>query len=179
MNLDLGGLAVGGREAIVLLIVGIAAYMVFVLLRMRRLRGREDAAASPALPAEPGVAGTSADAPQIPGDSAPEPEPAGAAAAWEEAPEQLARGEAPAGQEGAVVLLREEVDALRSELAALRRELHAEIAHMRASQTVSPLYNDAMQMATAGHDPAAIAEHCGISRAEADLVVALVHGQRS
>ena len=55
--------------------------------------------------------------------------------------------------------------ALRGELAALRRDLHAEIAHMRAAQTVSPLLNDAMQMANAGHTAAsAIAERCGISR---------------
>jgi hypothetical protein len=44
---------------------------------------------------------------------------------------------------------------------------------MRASQTVSPIYGDAMQMAAAGYDPAMIAERCGIARAEAELVVAL------
>jgi hypothetical protein len=34
-----------------------------------------------------------------------------------------------------------------------------------------------MQLAVSGYDPAAIAERCGIARAEADLVVALAKSQ--
>ena len=52
-----------------------------------------------------------------------------------------------------------------------------DLAHMRAGQTVSPIYGDAMQMAVSGYDPAAIAERCGIARAEAELVVALAKSQ--
>jgi hypothetical protein len=55
--------------------------------------------------------------------------------------------------------------------------MHQELAHLRAGQTVSPIYGDAMQMAVSGYDPAAIAERCGIARAEAELVVALAKSQ--
>jgi hypothetical protein len=77
--------------------------------------------------------------------------------------------------------LREEVDALRGALSALREEVmtlredfQQENQAARAAQNVSPLYNDAMQMAILGHDALTISERCGISRAEAELVVALV-----
>lgn len=69
-------------------------------------------------------------------------------------------------------------EALRGELASLRDELRQEINMTRASQTVSPIYGDAVQMATLGHDAATIAERCGIARAEAELVVALVQSQK-
>lgn len=168
MNLDLGGVTIGWREAVLGLIVLVAAYMGFVLLRMRRLR--RPVAAAPAEPAAPPPVD---EPPPLP--SVPEP----SAAAWEEPPAQLARPEAAAAVGDEVAQLRDEVDALRGELAALRDELHAEIAHMRAAQTVSPIYSDAMQMATAGHDAVTIAQHCGISRAEAELVVALVTSQQN
>ena len=74
--------------------------------------------------------------------------------------------------------MQDEIDAARGELAALRLELHKELTGVRATQTVSPLYGDAMQMAVAGYDADSIAERCGISRGEADLVVALSVTQR-
>jgi hypothetical protein len=46
-----------------------------------------------------------------------------------------------------------------------------------SAQGASPLYNDAMQMAIQGHDATTIAHHCGIARAEADLVVALARNR--
>ncbi|MDR2165495.1 MAG: DUF2802 domain-containing protein [Zoogloeaceae bacterium] len=79
----------------------------------------------------------------------------------------------------------EEVDALRGALADLREDLvllredfQQEIATARTAQNASPLYNDAMQMAILGHDSLTISERCGISRAEADLVVALVKNRQ-
>jgi len=174
---ELGDGAFGWREGVVVLIVLVGAYMGFLLLRMGRLRRKADTL-EPDVPT-PGAAGV--DIPPVPGSDAGEQETSLplAPSAWEEAPQQLARSPDAEGLEAEVLLLRDEVDALRSELAALRRELQAEIAQRRAPQAVSPLYNDAMQMATAGHNAATIAERCGISRAEADLVVALVNGQRS
>lgn len=83
------------------------------------------------------------------------------------------------GIETELAQLREEVDTLRGEVAALRDEMWQEVGHMRAHQMVSPLYNDAMQMAQIGHDAATIAERCGIARAEAELVVALVKSQNN
>lgn len=80
--------------------------------------------------------------------------------------------------EHTLMQLRHEVDSLRHELASLRQEVMQSVTQVRATQSASPLYSDAMQMATVGHDAATIAERCGIARAEAELVVALVNTHR-
>jgi hypothetical protein len=59
----------------------------------------------------------------------------------------------------------------------LREDQRRELAHSQLAHNASPLYNDAMQMATQGLDAASISQHCGISRAEAELVVALVRNR--
>lgn len=58
--------------------------------------------------------------------------------------------------------LQKEVDALRDEL-----------AEVRALSQVSPVYGDAVSLARRGYDPQFIAERCGISVAEAELVRSL------
>ena len=78
------------------------------------------------------------------------------------------------GVESEVAQMRHELDTVRGEFAALREEMRQETAQMRANQTVSPLYGDAMQMAVTGYGADVIAERCGISRAEAELVASLV-----
>jgi hypothetical protein len=95
--------------------------------------------------------------------------------------QELAREAIMAGVEREVGQLRDELDALRGAFAALRSDLQAlhdafdqEMQNLRTVQNASPLYSDAMQMAVLGHDAISIAERCGISRAEAELVVALV-----
>ena len=45
------------------------------------------------------------------------------------------------------------------------------------AQMIAPQYSDAMQMALQHHDAATISQQCGISRAEAELVVALVRNR--
>lgn len=153
--LEIGGISLGLREGVIGLIGLLAVYMGFVLLRMRRLHtpsGVRPAAPTP-VPAAPEAADEAWRSPGL-------------------AEEVLRRG-----LEQEVAMLRDEVDALRGELAALRDDLQHELAHLRAAQTVSPIYGDAMQLAAAGYDPAAIAERCGIARAEAELVVALAKSQ--
>ncbi|MFZ2268272.1 MAG: DUF2802 domain-containing protein [Azonexus sp.] len=166
--MDLGGVVLGMREAVIALISLVAIYMAFVLLRMRRLRNRR---AEP--PASPVMASTGD--PGLPLD----PEPPATSGrdtpledVWQSEPGRTAdnSGEALAQE---VSQLREELDAIRGELAALREDMLQEMAHVRATQSVSPIYGDAMQMAAAGYEPAMIAERCGIARAEAELVVAL------
>lgn len=157
--MDLGSIVIGWREAVLGVIVLLAIYMFVVVWRMRRLR--EKPAAEPAAPAEPRVEA---------GEEAPD---------WQATQSRLAQETFMRGIENELAQLREEVDALRGEVAALRDEMWQEVGHMRATQTVSPLYNDAMQMAQLGHDPATIAERCGIARAEAELVVALVKSQNN
>lgn len=171
--LELGGITLGLREGVIGLIVLVALYMLFVLLRMLHLRRR---------PAEAPVqiAPVLAEREPIPA-AEPEAEPAMASgseqgAARMAAP-QLGENLLRSALEQEVSQLRDEVDAIRGELAALRGDMQHELAHLRASQTVSPIYGDAMQMAVSGYDPAAIAERCGIARAEAELVVALAKSQ--
>lgn len=157
--LELGGVTLGLREAVIGLIALVAIYMLVVVLRMRRLR--QPAAAQPSAPAADDAAGDT----EMPlaGDD------------W--AAPGLADGMLTSGLEQEVAMLRDEVDALRGELAALRADFQQELGHLRATQSVSPIYGDAMQMAAAGYDPATIAERCGIARAEAELVVALAKSQ--
>jgi hypothetical protein len=74
--------------------------------------------------------------------------------------------------------LRCEVDELRAELLATREDFRRQYAQSAGpAQGASPLYNDAMQLAIQGHDATTIAHHCGIARAEADLVVALARNR--
>ena len=68
------------------------------------------------------------------------------------------------------------VDELRQELAAQRAEIEAlkeTLGEVRAASQVSPLYGEAVALAHRGYDAQAIAERCGISVAEAELVRSL------
>lgn len=191
MGIQLGSLSLGWREILLAVVVMLGIYMLFVAWMMRRVRRL--AQPRPPLPQEPTVqaaAGAAAYAATAAvGESAPEAE---AGDATESIIESVPQAAAPAeslllasapDDAGAAALraevlqMREELDALRGEFAALRQEVQQEAAHLKAAQTVSPLYSDAMQMASTGHGAALIAERCGISRAEAELVVALVKSQ--
>lgn len=165
MVLEVGGIALGLREGVIALIVLVAIYMVIVIVRLRRPEPVEKKVSVPIIETPPPP-------PPIPEpEPLPEPETSNA---WERAAAAVPEEERLyRSLENEVFQLRDEVDAVRGELAALRSDMLHELAHMRASQTVSPIYGDAMQMAAAGYDPAMIAERCGIARAEAELVVAL------
>ncbi|MFZ2971222.1 MAG: DUF2802 domain-containing protein [Ferribacterium limneticum] len=164
--LELGGMTLGLREGVIGLIALVAAYMLFVLLRMILLRNRP-AVSEKSVPVVPVAESV----------EAPPAEPAEADENWAQASADLAGDTLRSGLEQELAQMRDEVDAIRGELAALREDMQQELAHLRASQTVSPIYGDAMQMAVSGYDPAAIAERCGIARAEAELVVALAKSQ--
>lgn len=166
--LELGGMTLGLREGVIALIALVAVYMLFVLLRMRRLRNK---------PVETPVASPERLAPEAPSESPLTAAMADVDESWEKAPAGLGEEILRQGLEQDLLQLRDEVDAMRGELAALREDMLQELAHLRASQTVSPIYGDAMQMAISGYDPVAIAERCGIARAEAELVVALAKSQ--
>lgn len=83
--------------------------------------------------------------------------------------------------------LRQEIDALREELAQQRATLIAlsqthdalreQIESLGTTQGVSPEYNEALVCARRGLDAEAIAERCGISVAEAELVRSLAERQ--
>ena len=65
--------------------------------------------------------------------------------------------------------MEEEVVAQRGEIAALKEQLDI----LSSAQNVSPEYNEALVLARRGLDVETIAERCGISVAEAELVRAL------
>jgi hypothetical protein len=71
--------------------------------------------------------------------------------------------------EGQVRQLREQLAESRNEIQRMREEMQ----RLSAAQKVSPLYNEAMALAIRGVDAAGVAGRCGISIAEAELVVAL------
>jgi hypothetical protein len=158
--LELGGMTLGLREGVIVLIALVAAYMLFVLIRMLLMRNRMALSDKAVAPGHASAA-----------------EPAESDKNWAQASEGLADEALRSGLEQEMAQMRDEVDAIRGELAALRQDMHQELSHLRAGQTVSPIYGDAMQMAVSGYDPAAIAERCGIARAEAELVVALAKSQ--
>ena len=167
--LELGGLTLGLREGVIALIVLVTIYMLFVLLRMLYLRNKS--VEQPEQPVEtiPPVLKK-----PLPDDDEPE---LTLEESWAKPPPRMADDLLRQGLEQELAQLREEVDAIRGELAALRADMLQELAHMRATQSVSPIYGDAMQMAASGYEPAMIAERCGIARAEAELVVALAKSQ--
>jgi hypothetical protein len=65
--------------------------------------------------------------------------------------------------------LRGEHESLRGEFSQLREEM----IELRAASQVSPLYSEAVSLARRGYDVQVIAERCGISVAEAELVRSL------
>lgn len=70
----------------------------------------------------------------------------------------------------------ERLEAMQAELANLREQvdgLVASVESLRRAPQSSGQYREAVEMAERGADAAAVAESCGISRAEADLIVAL------
>lgn len=68
--------------------------------------------------------------------------------------------------------LRDEVARLHNELGALR----GEVAELKAARAVSPQYADAMALAQRGLTAQDLADRCGISLGEAELVWALSRG---
>jgi len=186
MTLD--ELALGWREALLGVVALLVLYVGFVVLRLRRLRSMPPADA-------PGIAAAAApssdDERALADDAVAESVSQKAGQPkfpWNEPPD------APSGLER-LAAIEEEMNRLRSDLATVhgelaslngdmdslradfRRELERVSEHVQASGHVAPIYGDAMQMALAGHDAASIAECCGVARAEAELVVALIRNR--
>jgi TolA-binding protein len=177
-TLEIAGLTLGLREGVIGLIGLLALYILFVVLRMRPLRLKAAAPPAPRPVPEPASA-LPVDLTDAADDSLPEPkrrspppEPP-----WDRAPVNMAESILRQGMEQELAQLREEVDSIRGELASLRADMQQEMALQRATQNVSPIYGDAMQMAMSGYDASLIAERCGIARAEAELVLALAKSQ--
>ena len=195
------------RDALVALVALLALYVIVAFWRIHRLKQRKAAALSP-LPTASQAAVAAYVAVQEPALTAqpdvvepdparrePEPlaAPSDAAFPWNEPPGETPLHRLIASLENEVAQLRKEVGGLRAEVLLLREEQRRlmEVAEVAAADVlpeeeivevtsnVSPIYNDAMQYALQGHDAATISQNYGISRAEAELVVALVRNRES
>ena len=181
----------GWREALIAIIALLVLYLVLAFLRIRRLK-RESVDEVPAqLSTNPALAAyASEQTPQISDPPSPSTSPTDSprlsealaapsevAFPWNEPPPEIPGQQMIEALDRELAQLRKEVGGLRAEMQLLREAQRRELAHSQVAQNASPLYNDAMQMAMQGIDAASIAQHCGISRAEAELVVALVRNR--
>jgi len=78
--------------------------------------------------------------------------------------------------------IQERLGAMTVELGSLREQVMSmgtDINAVRRTPQSSGQYREAVEMAEQGLDAASVAENCGISRAEADLIVALYRSRGS
>lgn len=192
------------REALWLLAALLAAYAAFEFLRALRLPREGATRASVATPSgtvgEGPVAAAADDRKRDEDDDflayAPLPSPAAASAPASLAPDAPAPGASAALAEAAaaarfelelensrlrqalqaqrdlVALQQTEIDRLVEDITALRDELDNQVSSVASS----PEYSEAMVLAAQGLNAEMIAERCGITLAEAELVLALGRG---
>ncbi len=184
--MDSGG--IGWRELVMLAAVLAGVYLVVALMALARLRSRR----APVPNVEP-----SAPADPMPVQDAPQQREQ----AWqhpfmtpvdlaEDAPPiltevDLAMDEPPGAEAPAAPLspfaatlalteLESEVRQLRADVASLRQEL----TELKEARRISPLYADAAALAHRGFDARGVADECGISVAEAELVLAMSRDEK-
>lgn len=163
--MDLAGLA--WRDAILFIVALAAVYLVFMLLRLTQIGRRKPADKAPIAPAQ---------AETIKDDEEESDEDDWLPPRVYEKPQVPPP---PASTFDAHLLrsaLEAEIQALKAETARLADELarqREEMEHLKAARHVSPLYSEAMSLAQSGHEAGSIANRCGISIGEAELVAAL------
>lgn len=84
------------------------------------------------------------------------------------------------GAEAQAIAQNREVQYLELELTQLQdqvRHLQSEIDQMKTQQAAATPYSNAIQMAEQGLNVSDVASRCGISRGEAELIVAMHHSQ--
>ncbi len=180
---------VSWREMLIVVVVLLLLYILVSILHLLRLRHLklqnvggtvgEATASTPVAEASLSPAPALSAYENAPDDDelAPEQDPEKPSFPWNEAPPPPPAQEQIDALEREITQLRRDVGNVRGEMQAWREEQRRERTQMQSIQNVSPLYNEAMQMALQGVDAAQIAQRCAIARAEADLVVALVRNQ--
>ena len=177
----------GWREGLVAVVGLLAVYVVFIFLRMHGLRQEElrarttpltftASSAVAAYGAEQTVPSVEEGKVQAPGDlGTPDfPFP------WNEPPADTPQEQRLARLEMDVEQLRKEVGSLRAEVLVLREALQRSATPAiketkpSAAELIAPQYSEAMQLARKRVNPVDISQQCGITRAEAELVAALV-----
>ena len=171
----------GVREGVWALVAVLVLYLVVILFRLASPRKSADSGEKPGAPNTLLVDASVA--------AEPEPQPVPPPSPEEEAVSRDLLNELEIQQlRRDVAQLRTESDFLRRELAATRRDVDELRDAQQASQQaarepvqytrpVSPQHSEAMLLAGRGIEAARIAEHCGISVAEAELVCALARAE--
>ena len=77
-----------------------------------------------------------------------------------------------------MVLIRQSILDLRTSFANFTENTNQELERLRNTQTVSPMYSEAMRLAGVGYNAQEVAQRCGISLSEAELVSSLARSQR-
>lgn len=180
----------GWREALIAVVALLVVYILISFLRIGRLKNRAIQAQNPAPHVAPAAVAAYTAVQEVanplpkPVDEAPvapalpeEKRERERSFAWNEPPEVSVDARRIEVLEQEVAQLRREIGSLLAEVQTLRDEQRRELSKVQVAQNASPYYSDAMQLALQGQDAAGISQFCGISRAEADLVVALARNQ--
>ncbi|MFA6311439.1 MAG: DUF2802 domain-containing protein [Sterolibacterium sp.] len=159
------------RYAIICAVAVVAVYMLVSLLRLSQIRRRK-----PSVPAIERALKFDADGIYTLKRGLdlrePEAEATEAESRWparEAAAQPESKDVPPFGEQLFRSSVEAELDQLRGEVAGLKET----IAQLKAARRVSPQYNEAMSLAQRGMDKQIIADECGISIGEAELVLAL------
>jgi hypothetical protein len=165
---------IGVREGVWALVAVLAIYMAVILYRLAVPR-KTEAVVEDVRSLQTVVA--DAPAPLSPPEPLPPPVEAARPVAQQEALNELEIQQLRRD----VAQLRTEQDFLRSELVAMRLDMNElQAAKERPQQyvrPVSPQHSEAMLLAGRGIAATQIADHCGISVAEAELVCALARAE--
>lgn len=168
----------GWREMVMLAAALAGVYLVIALLALARMRRRPRP--TNVEPTEPGNLGPAFKAPppghvwdhpfltpvRLPDEAPPVP------TQFDPVPEETP---SPFAATLAATELELEVRQLRAEVEELRQEL----AEVKQARRISPLYADAAALAHRGFDARGVAEECGISVAEAELVLAMSKDEKN
>jgi vacuolar-type H+-ATPase subunit I/STV1 len=173
------------REVLVAVVVLLVLYILFAFLRISRLKNEKMRVEEISLQAAKTGAAAYA-AVQEPGEVSGavenvvaelKPSAKTETFPWNEPPAERPDFHQIETLEQDIAQLRREIGGLRAEVQALRDEQRRELTKVQVAQNASPFYSEAMQMAMQGQDAADISVLCGISRGEAELVVALARNR--
>lgn len=171
--------ALGLREYLLIAVVLAGGFFLLSLLPLLRMSGKGRPAATPPDVGEAPVSQVEDDRGQARRDEirhepvVPQFVPDSGGAVRAVAAEDFSRELAASSRDLELRRLRGEMDRVLADVARLSEEVSA----LRASRNVSPHYSEAMTLAREGETPDEIAERCGISIGEAELVAALALGR--
>ena len=165
----------GVYEAILGIVALLGVYVAWVLVKLVRLarrRSPQAEAEQPEPPEQQTAPSGQAQAPVEPGRV----EPVASLDGFESMVGQARLRFQVEAQEATLAALRAEMATLHEQTRVEIAELREQIDMLRNARNVSPQYGEAVGLAQRGLTSDAIAERCGISVSEAELVAALSRG---